>query len=214
MKVVHEGRRCAGDTGAAMAEAAFITPLFFFLLFGILDYGLVFRDYLTIGNTSVAGARMGSIKGNDKYADFEIINAVIFQSGALNLNSIKRLVVFKASGATDTISTACRTMTAPGVSAANSCNAYTVSQDWNPPTAPAALQVYKDTYYAPCVAPGRSRGWCPINRNVAVTSNSGAGPDYLGVYFEINHVYSTGLFGTSKTMSDQTISQLEPQKVA
>ena len=36
--------RCSGDRGAALVEAALVSPLFFLVLFGVLEFGGAFRD--------------------------------------------------------------------------------------------------------------------------------------------------------------------------
>ena len=57
------GRRC-GHTrhqrGAAMVEAAIVTPLLLLLVFGIIEFGFLYKDALTVGIGSRAGARVGS----------------------------------------------------------------------------------------------------------------------------------------------------------
>jgi len=44
-----------------IVEAAFILPLFLLILIGILEFGLVFHDYLILQNASREGARYGAI---------------------------------------------------------------------------------------------------------------------------------------------------------
>ena len=52
----------AGDRGVrSIAEAAILTPLYIVFIFGILEFGGAFRDYLTLNNASGAGAREASI---------------------------------------------------------------------------------------------------------------------------------------------------------
>ena len=46
---------CHGDGGAIIAEAALLTPFFITLLFGMLEFGGAFRDYLTLANGTSPG---------------------------------------------------------------------------------------------------------------------------------------------------------------
>ena len=66
-------RRASGERGAALVEAAFITPVFALVIFGILEFGLTFRDYLTVANASRDSGRAASAYGDDLYADYNII---------------------------------------------------------------------------------------------------------------------------------------------
>ncbi|MDZ7732528.1 MAG: hypothetical protein U5R31_04910 [Acidimicrobiia bacterium] len=51
--------------------------------------------------------------------------------------------------------------------------------------------------------------YCPTDRQSSQLPDP-PGPDYLGVYIEVSHDYTTGLFGNSLTLSDQAITRLEP----
>lgn len=70
-------RRFRGERGSVLVEAAFITPVLFFLMFSVLEFGMAFKDYLALANTSRDGARAASIVGNDTSADFEILQSIV-----------------------------------------------------------------------------------------------------------------------------------------
>lgn len=201
MSVVHPApvRRCCDDSGAILAEAAFITPIFFLLIFGILDYGLLFRDYLTLGNGTTAGARMAAVAGNDSLADWNIIQAVKKGTAAVPPGTVTKLVVFYAAGGASSIPPSCQSAAAPFTDTTNRCNGYAPSRDW----------VSTQPLDYNCTTPGYSLGWCPTTRKVTKT---GVGPDFLGVYLEFRHQYLTKLFGSSAVISDTTLTRLEPQK--
>lgn len=208
MQVVHKVpavQRCRDDGGAALVEAAFLTPVFFLILIGILEYGLVFRDYLTLGNGTLAGARMASVQGDSPDADFQIIKAVKKATSPSSTNVIKKLVVFKASGPASTISAACAALTPGSTSTTSVCNAYGPATDWAAVDSPTNAVNYN------CTTPGRSKGYCPTSRNTKL--GPGLAPDFVGVYLEFNHAYLTKMFGNSITLTDTTITQLEPQRV-
>ena len=89
-------RRAQGDRGAALVEAAFITPVFALLIFGMLEFGLTFRDYLTVANVSRDSARGASAFGDGLYADYNIIQVALQSSKGFRPNEIRRLIVFNA----------------------------------------------------------------------------------------------------------------------
>ena len=56
-----------------MVEAAFVTPVFFALVLGVAEIGLVMNDYLAQASAVRAGARVASTSGNDIYSDYDIL---------------------------------------------------------------------------------------------------------------------------------------------
>ena len=80
----------------------FVT-LFAVLLFGILEFGLTFRDYLTVANVSRDSARGGSAYGDGLYADYNIIQVARQSSKGFRPNEIRRLVVFDAGSVSGSI---------------------------------------------------------------------------------------------------------------
>ena len=215
--------RLRGDDGSVLAEAALMTPLFILLLFGVLEFGGAFRDYLTLANGSLAGTRQAAIQGNAADADWNIIQAVKKSMNAMPLWEINKVVVYRLSpiganpGAGQCLTTVCPTAPVPAscLSSINGvagvCNVYgpteladnsaTVPATWNTcPVTPS--QTYPASFF------------CPTTRNVlAPSANNVNGPDYVGVYVEITHKWITGLFGSSIKMSDTSVTRLEPQKL-
>lgn len=52
--------RIRSEKGAQLVEFAIIAPLLFFLLFGIIEWGAVLYDYVTLRNLSRASARFAA----------------------------------------------------------------------------------------------------------------------------------------------------------
>ncbi len=196
-------RRLRGDGGAALVEAAFITPVFLLVAFGVIEFGGAFRDYLTVSNAVTAATRQESIQGANLQADWLTLQAIKKASAAFPLSDINYVVVWKATGPRDTVPAACktagRTVGTAGAPTAGSCNRFTVA-DFTSATGPAWT----------CSSPNPIQYWCPATRNVALSSNSNSGPDYLGVYISMTHNYVTGFFGRSVTLTDSSITKLEP----
>lgn len=61
--------RCASQSGIAAIELAIILPVLMLILFGIINFGTVFYDYITITNAAREGARWGSINATCLPAD-------------------------------------------------------------------------------------------------------------------------------------------------
>ena len=107
-------RRLADDGGAVMVEAALITPLFIFLLFGTLEFGGLFRDYLTINDASASGARGAAIAGNDANADYQILQGIKASTNALTKTGIKKIIVYKATDSSTPVPANCKSLTPDG----------------------------------------------------------------------------------------------------
>jgi Flp pilus assembly protein TadG len=198
-------RRLADDSGAVMVEAAFITPIFVFLLFGILEFGGVFRDYLTIGDAASSGARAASIQGNTQNADWEIMQAVKRSARAIPRSQLTDLVIFKASGPNSVATTACKSGGVTVGTAANpgtgSCNHYGPSD--------LALTTLPTTWNC---STGPYQYWCPPTRQVTLLPDP-PGPDYLGIWIKVEHPFATGLFGNTIDLTATSITKLEPQRL-
>ncbi len=220
-------RRCAGDDGAGLVEAAFVTPVLVFLFLGILEYGLFFRDYLTLGNGLRAGGRTAAIYGNDAEADYWIIQSVKNETVAVKQAEILKLIVFKANAAgtppyTRTVPSACLSAPVSSTVFGSSCNVYGPSRDWNPS---GANDTQRAAHYGCTGSNNWAAGWCPSavvapdtptqTGRFAAATNGGtpvAGPpDYVGVYLEIRHTFVSGLYGTTKNLSDVSVTQIEPK---
>jgi Flp pilus assembly protein TadG len=216
--------RFRGDRGAVIAEAAFIAPFFFTLIFGMLEFGGAFRDYLTTSNGTVAGARVAAIQGNNPAADWYILNQIKTATGAMPFSQINYVIIYKAKNTDTGPPSGClsssngtggtgKTATPPYVGA---CNKYSQSDltaaalgVGNTPPASPASNDWLDGVVAD------QTKWPASDRDVLVTSATNPdGPDYIGVYISTTHPWITGLFGNSITLTSNTVIQLEPQKLS
>ena len=192
-----------------MVEGAIVAIPFFLLVFGAVEYGFMFKDYLTVANAARAGARSASIHGDDQDADFWIVHSVDEGATALHRENIRRIVVFRSvdgSGKPSpkgSVPAACLSGF-NGVSGV--CNVYTPNDF-----------LLQDSEYD-CSGPGiaRDTSWCPTTRWAYVNncSSSNKGPDYVGVYIEYRYSYVTGLFSGGnkyKTLRDTSVLPLEPK---
>ncbi len=185
-------QRARDHRGIAVVEAAFVTPVFFFLVLGIAEIGLVMNDYLAVASTVRAGARVASASGNGIYADYGIVTAVNRESVALQRNKVKLIVVYKANAFGDAPTAACQA----GTATTGVCNVYTFS-DFNRPKSDFGCRNDMNL----------DRYWCPTNRKVTL---SGTGTEYVGVWMKIEHPWLTKMFGNTKTLTDSSVIRLEP----
>jgi hypothetical protein len=64
------------DRGAALIEAAIIMPVLILVVIVIMEYGLAFKDYLTVSYLSREGARIGAPAGDDLEADCAVLTGL------------------------------------------------------------------------------------------------------------------------------------------
>jgi Flp pilus assembly protein TadG len=69
-------RNAFGERGAALVEMAILLPLLIVLVFGIIEYGLLFKEKLTIAAAATSSARTGATMGTRAEADFAILQAL------------------------------------------------------------------------------------------------------------------------------------------
>ena len=191
-----------------MAEAALVSPIFLLVVFGVFEFGLAYRDVLTVGDAATEGARVGAIQGpdvtpNGETADFSVVNAIRDGLAGLDPNNIGTIVVFKAGPVTSgpaisQVPAACRN---GPTSTSSHCNTY-------PPVAAYAAIQSGDVDYFKCIRVGDPAcGWNPVNR---VDGPLTADVEFLGVFVRYRHTYVTGFFGRSFTIERAAIMRLEP----
>lgn len=194
--------RSRDHRGVAVVEAAFVTPVFFLLLMGIIEFGLTMNDYLALANTVRAGSRVASASGNDPFSDYAILQAVQRESSALPKASITRIVIYKAGAFGEKPSSTCQTGTPSagvGATKTGACNVYTT----------AAFTKTRDKFGC-LTTENLDRYWCPSDRKVTL---AGTGADYVGVWMQVDHQTVTRLFLSVQTLTDQSVIQLEPRLV-
>ena len=207
-------RRAVGgvqnERGAALIEMAIVLPLVMGILFVILDYGIVFRDQLTLQDAVNDAARAGSIMGPDTSVegangDFEVISTLREGLGSIDADAIEQIVVFKGTapdgGSPEShVPALCK----DGTSQPGECNVYPVDD--------AFLAAQEGNYaYFNCDATPSSPAcnWPPEDRD------DGPVPDdieYLGVWVELRTDRFIGVAGPS-FVDRAAIVRLEPGEV-
>lgn len=183
------------ERGSAIVEAAIGSMLVVTLVFGVIEFGLAFKDYLSMAAAVRDGARVVSAFGSASNTDYALLQQIKTRMVAVDSNQIKRVVVYKADSPTSTIDSVnptCKTASVPNV-----CNHYT--------TADLSLPVtdFTGTGSAPDAA------WPPADRKDMLSGP----PDYVGVWVEVSHQDITGLFDLTDTYTDEVVMRIEPATI-
>jgi hypothetical protein len=184
-----------------MVEGSLVALPFFILIFGLLDFGLVFKSYLGVSAATGSAARVASTQANALTADYHILTSVDRAAAALDRSNIERIVIFRATGPDDsTPDGACLT---GGSGVDGECNVYF----------PGAFELEEDEF--DCDAPEGSATdtyWCPTTRHAYFENNDGTeNPDFIGIYIAYHHEFVTGMFGDDASFNATTVLRIEPQ---
>jgi hypothetical protein len=202
------GKYGRNEQGVALVEMAIVTPLLVLLVFGILEFGLVFRDRLTVANGTQSAGRVTAILGNSQDADMATLDAVEQSLGisGSTASAIRHVQIWKSNGNGQPV-TSCRI---PGAGGPD-CNWYTYDPDdlickWDP---------CPDSGNSPILYGG---GYIPENRNVVFGES-----DVVGVTVLFAHQWLTGAlpldnvtcsaFGEN-CWADTAVFRIEPQTFA
>lgn len=183
-----------------------MTPVFFALIFGILEVGLLFRNSLTTNNAAVQGARAASVHGSAAEADYLVIRSVEHGLEAMELQDLEVLVVFRADGPDSVVPPACLTSSQtfnPSSPSDPACNRYEAADFFKEITDPVTGVA---TGNFGCAGSSVDRYWCPSDRETSLST----GTDYVGIYVETNHHFITGFFQDGRTLTETKIIRLEP----
>lgn len=155
------------------------------ILFGIIEYGVVFKDSLTLSSSTRAGARTASAIPNEGGWTDAAVAAVQVQSSALKHQSSDELWLYNANTTTGNPIGAADDKTCPS----GSCMRYT----WNTATKKFDLKSGGLGTMTACLNKGGPLGMSSI-----------------GVKLIVQHQSITGIVPAPIQLSEKTIMQLEP----
>ena len=192
-------RRAGGtrEDGAALVELAILLPIIIALAFGIIEFGNAWGNKLKVETAARAGARVGSSLGNDRYADYNILQNVKAAVADIGTSNIAYVTVYKVTDANGAIPNGC-SGSSPS-SQTGLCNVYTGSQL-------GSLQQSAFTGSTSCGAGSPDAAWCPTTRQ----DIQSLGTDYVGVWVKANTPSITGFFGRLIGMQSQAVMRIEP----
>lgn len=76
-----------------MVEFAIVFPVVILVVFAIIEFGLGFKDWLSISHASREGVRIAAVAGNDVSADIAILDAVKNAMVAANMDDLVSVTV-------------------------------------------------------------------------------------------------------------------------
>ena len=181
------------DRGATLVEAALVYALLFLALFAVVEFGLAFKDWLSVSHAARDGARAGATYGDDPTADIQILRDVERTLAPAGIAENINVRVFDAASPgtgedyTYTPGSDCSDNTPVGLPALVGCC------DWTPCPEP-----FRDSYSVP--------GWDPSTRDVEAPDL-----DRIAVEVAFTHQWLTNYFVPSSDFTTVTDFQIEPQ---
>jgi TadE-like protein len=176
------------DEGAALVETALVLTLLLMLALGAFEYGMVFRDWLSVTIASREGGRVAASAANFGQADCVILEAAAGALQSLTSGEISEIEIYKSSatGSYPGSNSAFNRRYSPFVSGDPSLVACS-STNWN--------------------AEHLGGSWAP---NLRVNATGAA--DWIGVRVNFAHDWITGFLWWTGTInfSDDAIFRLEP----
>jgi len=181
------------ERGATLVEAALVYTLLFFTLFAVVEFGLAFKDWLSVSHSAREGARTGATYGDDPRTNIAVLRAIDATLAPAGIAEGVRVNIFDAaSGTSDsyvfTPSTPdCTDNTPVGLPPLTGCC------EWSPCPEP-----FRDTYSQPT--------WTPADRDVEAPNL-----DRIGVEVEFTHVWLTNFILNTTDFTTSVDYQIEPQ---
>jgi Flp pilus assembly protein TadG len=174
--------------GAVIIEAAIVFPLLITLVMGILEFGMVFSDKMTVTSSTRAGARSAVAYSRQAGYDAQAIDAVTSALTSRTTGTPLELWIYKVDTTND--------KGAPiGFSDFSNCSSSCQKYTWNTTTSKWDNSGGGNWLYG-------SQNACTMPL------------DQLGVWVKVKHDLFTGLFGDSMTLTDHTVMRLEPQPLS
>ena len=181
-----------GERGAVAVEAGLLLPIFFLLVFGIIEFSFLVRDTVAVSESARVGVRTASALSKEPNFTQDTATAIQKSGSAMNKDDIEFILVYKAntSGLPGTWTTA----TFPADAAA-ACAGFQATCDkfvWND------LTNKFDATTSPT--------WD------AKTVNACPGTiDSVGVYVQARHRMFTNFFGGTRLLKDRAVLTFEPR---
>jgi hypothetical protein len=207
------------DQGGAVAvEAALITPILCLLVFGIIEFAFVLRDYTVVSSDVRVGARIASTGAGDGPGTCDMsysgappctpasspalaqmaADAIQREGSAMPGNQINYILVYKANSSGYPGADGNTSMPANCAGVA-SCVRFTWKQSANGGTGGFR---YTDG------------SWNSSTISACFPGSQNSPLDRVGVFMNATHHMMTGLFGASLTISDRAVFDFEPLPTA
>ena len=176
---------------ASAVEAAIVTPIVMAMLFGIIELGFLFKDYLAAAGAVRAGVRMASATPRNATFAQAAADKVAVTGGAMNFKDVQELWVYKVEPVCPTCALSNKPVGFSNFSGCLTC----VKFRW-------------DTGLNKFVVKTGTEDWAASSQNACSTSTER--PDRIGVYIQLKHDAFTGLVFNTVNISEASIMSLEP----
>jgi Flp pilus assembly protein TadG len=77
------------ERGQALVEFALVIPIFLMLLLGILQFGIIFNNYITLTDAARAGSRVAAVSRNDSCPECKAKAAVQDAANGLDMAELQ-----------------------------------------------------------------------------------------------------------------------------
>ena len=179
------------EKGATIVEAAIVYGLLLLALFAVLEFGLAFKNWLSVSHAAREGARAGATYGDDPRADIQILRQIEATLAPASLADGIQVRIFEA-GTTPPVTpysydpgNDCSDLS-PGTILVGCC-------DWTPCPEP-----WRSSYTPPY--------WDPADRRIQAPNT-----DRIAVQVHFTHQWVTGFFAPDADFTTTTDFQIEPQ---
>ena len=172
------------DRGASAVEAALITPVVMLLLFGIIEFGIAFKDYLGVEAMVRAGVRTASAEPRLGGFAQNAVDQMVATGTVVPKQDIQQLWVYKANAGDDF---------PEGFSSYSDCTKC-VKFTWD-----AGVKAFRPSV----------DNWAAVSQNACVKAVTGVMPDRIGVYVQVRHLSVSGII-RPLNISEASAMYLEP----
>ncbi len=190
-----------GEDGAIFTEFLIILPLLLAMVFGIVEFGMVFDKSLTVSNALRSGTRVVSGASSDTDADFLALQAISSSLGEVDPASVDRVIIYKPAIPNAEPHPNCLTAgaLAAGGDVTGQCNVYDSAELFAPNAA---------DFTGPCDPSRHDHHWCATSRDAKTTG----GVDPIAIRVIVEHEFITGIFPWGNvTITDTLVMRVEPR---
>ena len=190
--------RARGDRGVAIVEFAIVAPFLALLVAGIVEFGTLWRDNLTVTSATRSAARVVSSAGDTEGADYEGIQSLRAALASIDGVTIEAMMVYDAGAVDGQPHGDCFDGSGDPIgSAVRNCNLYTAAQ----------IESLPLSDFSGCGGPDSN--FCPLTEREVAQQ---VGTTNVGVWVRISRSYFTGVFpGDGVTITDYTVMKIEPE---
>lgn len=191
-----------------MVEMAIIAPFLALMVAGILEYGTLWRDNLTVTSSSRAATRVVSNLGDNHLADYEALLSLNSGLSAIDGYTLDGVMIYNAVDVDGQPHSSCFDGSGNPQDSTGFCNFYTAAEVALMPSLNCESGCTQFPNNSNC-AGALSVHFCP---QTARETSQSAGLTSVGVWVSINRDYFTGIFpGDGVTIIDQAVMKVEPQ---